>query len=211
MSRIDALRTELGGPHPLAATKVKDFLEPYVRAFIEHAPFAVMSSSNANGDCDASPKGGLPGFIKVIDDRTLLIPDAGGNRLFQSYQNFESNAKAGLLFMIPGMDVTVRVNGRVRVVEPAQLDGTWHRAGTTQSRRQCRADSGLDAPHRRSVFPLPALVSVRRAVGHRHDHGQPRTVDQGFEGVRRASPPARLERRASFRRRQRVRVLQQKR
>lgn len=122
MSRIDALRTELGGPHPLAATKVKDFLEPYVRAFIEHAPFAVMSSSNASGDCDASPKGGLPGFIKVIDDRTLLIPDIGGNRLFQSYQNFESNPKAGLLFMIPGMDVTVRVNGRVRVVESAQLD-----------------------------------------------------------------------------------------
>jgi uncharacterized protein len=121
MSRIDALRTELGGAHPVAAKKVKDHLEPYVRAFIEHAPFAVMSSSNADGDCDASPKGGLPGFVKVIDERTLLIPDIGGNRLFQSFQNFESNPKAGLLFLIPGMDVTVRVNGRIRVVEPDEL------------------------------------------------------------------------------------------
>ncbi len=120
--RIDTLRTELGGAHPLAEKKVKDYLEPYVRAFIEHAPFAVMASSNANGDCDASPKGGLPGFIKVIDDRTLLIPDVGGNRLFQSFQNFESNPKAGFIFIIPGTDVTARVNGRVRVVEIKELE-----------------------------------------------------------------------------------------
>jgi uncharacterized protein len=122
MSRIDTLRAELGGAHPLAATKVKDYLEPYVRAFIEHSPFAVMASSNANGDCDASPKGGKPGFVKVIDDRTLLIPDIGGNRLFQSFQNFESNPKAGFIFIIPGTDVTARVNGRIRVVEHAELD-----------------------------------------------------------------------------------------
>lgn len=121
MSRIDALRIELGGAHPVAEKKVKDHLEPYVQAFIEQAPFAVMASSNSNGDCDTSPKGGLPGFVKVLDERTLLIPDIGGNRLFQSYQNFESNPKAGFLFMIPGMDVTVRVNGRVRVVEPDEL------------------------------------------------------------------------------------------
>jgi predicted pyridoxine 5'-phosphate oxidase superfamily flavin-nucleotide-binding protein len=122
VSRIDALRTELGGAHPLAATKVKPHLEPYVRAFIERSPFAVMASSNAEGDCDASPKGGLPGFVKVLDARTLLVPDIGGNRLFQSFQNFESNPKAGFLFMIPGMDVTVRVNGRVRVVDRADLE-----------------------------------------------------------------------------------------
>ncbi len=122
MGRIDALRTQLGGPHPRAATKVKDHLDEHLRGFIEHSPFAVMSSSSADGDCDSSPKGGLPGFIKMIDDRTLLIPDIGGNRLFQSYQNFESNPKAGLLFMIPGMDVTARVNGRVRVVERAELE-----------------------------------------------------------------------------------------
>ena len=139
MSRIDALRSELGGPHPIAATKVKDHLEPYVRAFIENAPFAVLASSNASGDCDASPKGGLPGFVKVIDDRTLLIPDVGGNRLFQSYQNFESNPKAGLLFMIPGMDVTVRVNGRIEVVEADELN----RRGIAPEILNADANSGL--------------------------------------------------------------------
>ena len=61
--------------------KVKDFLEPYVQAFIENSPFVVVASSNSEGDCDASPKGGKPGFIKIIDDRTLMMPDIGGNNL----------------------------------------------------------------------------------------------------------------------------------
>lgn len=122
MSRIDELRTALGGAHPVAATKVKDFLEPRLQGFVRRSPFAVMATSSGDGDCDASPRGGVPGFVKVIDERTLLIPDIGGNRLFQSYQNLESNPKVGLLFMIPGMDVTMRVNGRVRVVERAELE-----------------------------------------------------------------------------------------
>ncbi len=121
ISRIDQLREALGGAHELAVNKVKDHLEPYVQAFIENAPFAIMSSADAEGNCDASPKGGLPGFIKVVDERTLLVPDIGGNRLFQSYQNFESNPKAGLLFMIPGLNVTARVNGRISLLEPDEM------------------------------------------------------------------------------------------
>ena len=121
VSRIDELRVLLGGASEAAAKKVKDHLEPYVQAFIENAPFAILSTADGDGNCDASPKGGLPGFIKVVDERTLLMPDIGGNRLFQSYQNFESNPKAGLLFIIPGMNVTVRVNGRIELLEPDAL------------------------------------------------------------------------------------------
>ena len=121
-NRISELREQLGGAHPLAVNKVKDHLETYVKAFIENAPFAVMASADADGNCDASPKGGLPGFVKVVDDRTLLIPDIGGNRLFQTYQNFEANPKVGMIFFIPGMNVTARVNGRVRRLEGAAMD-----------------------------------------------------------------------------------------
>jgi predicted pyridoxine 5'-phosphate oxidase superfamily flavin-nucleotide-binding protein len=122
MSRIDKLREELGGAHPAAANKIRDFIEPYIKAFIENSPFAVMASSNAEGDCDASPKGGTPGFIKVLDQKTLLIPDIGGNRLFQSFQNFESNPKAGFIFMIPGVSVTARVNGTISVIDEAEME-----------------------------------------------------------------------------------------
>lgn len=122
MSRIDQLREELGGAHPMAAKKVKDHMDPYVQGFIKHSPFAVMASSDADGNCDASPKGGHPGWIKVVDDKTLLIPDIGGNNLFQTYHNFESNPKVGLVFMIPGMDVTSRVNGHIELVEQSQMD-----------------------------------------------------------------------------------------
>lgn len=121
MSRIEALREDMGGSHPLAVKKIKDHLEPWVQAFIAQSPFAVLSSSDAEGNCDASPKGGQPGFIKVLDEHTLLMPDIGGNRLFQSFSNFESNPKAALLFMIPGMDVTIRVNGRIKVLSADEL------------------------------------------------------------------------------------------
>ena len=116
MSRIASIREERG-VHPRAEKKVKDFLEPHVQAFIKNSPFVIAASSNTAGDCDASPKGGKPGFIKVIDDRTLMMPDIGGNNLFQSFENYETNAKIGLVFIIPGMDTTARVNGRVTVLE----------------------------------------------------------------------------------------------
>lgn len=155
MSRIDQLRDDLGGPHPVAAKKVKDHLEPMVQGFIRRAPFAVLASSNAEGDCDASPKGGLPGFIKVLDERTLLIPDVGGNRLFQSFQNFESNPKAGLVFMIPGMEVTVRVNGRVEVVEPDDLSRLLAAAETRWSDDNTALVQGLKLTVDEAYFHCP--------------------------------------------------------
>ena len=121
MSSVEELRKALGGVHPLAAKKVKDHLDPHTTTFIKNAPFAVMASSDEKGNCDASPKGGEPGFIRVLDDRTLLMPDFSGNRLFQSFENFESNAKAGFIFMIPGFDVTVRINGQVEPVDKSTI------------------------------------------------------------------------------------------
>lgn len=118
---MNLAQQKYGDPHPAINAKIKPLMDAVVQEFIQNAPFVVMATSNANGDCDASPKGGKPGFVKVLDEKTLLLPDISGNKLFQSYENIESNPKAGLVFMIPGCGVTVRVNGRVSVLDQEQL------------------------------------------------------------------------------------------
>ena len=111
-----------GLPKDTTAAKVLPYMTDYVQEFISNAPFAVMATSDANGQSDASPKGGKPGFVRLIDERHLLFPDVAGNKLFQSYQNVLTNAKIGLLFMIPGVNDTVRVNGNVTIVDKQDLD-----------------------------------------------------------------------------------------
>jgi len=105
-----------------ARVKVKGEMSEFVQKFIQASPFVVMASSDPDGNCDASPKGGKPGFVKVIDGTRLLLPDVAGNRLFQSYQNMDANPHVGLLFMIPGVNDTVRVNGTVSIVDKEELD-----------------------------------------------------------------------------------------
>ena len=107
---------KFGEPLELVRKKIFPVMNSMVQDFIRQSPFAVLATSNRGGDCDASPKGGRPGFVKVLDEKHLLVPDIKGNKLFQSYENVESNAKAGLVFLIPGCDWTCRVNGRVKVV-----------------------------------------------------------------------------------------------
>ncbi len=110
-----------GLPSERARTKVVDYLDEFVQNFIRQAPFAVMASADGDGNCDASPKGGTPGFVKIIDERHLLLPDVRGNNLFQSYENIDGNPQVGLVFFIPGMDYTARVNGRAEVVDESDL------------------------------------------------------------------------------------------
>ena len=113
---------QFGAPSERAVKKLKGHLTPWVQEFVSAAPFVVMATADADGRCDASPKGGKPGFVKVIDDRHLLFPDVAGNRLFQSYQNIEDSPYVGLIFFIPGVNDTVRVNGKVSVVNKDELD-----------------------------------------------------------------------------------------
>jgi uncharacterized protein len=111
-----------GYPKGRAVTKLKGFMTPFVQEFIQHAPFCVLATSDRDGRCDASPKGGKPGFVRVLDEGRLLLPDVAGNKLFQSYQNMDSNARVALLFFIPGVNETVRVNGCARIVDKEELD-----------------------------------------------------------------------------------------
>lgn len=119
--RIEELRRLYGPPSERSSKKVASILSNDIIEFINHSPFAVLASADKNGNCDASPRGGLPGFVKVVDEKTLFIPDIKGNRLFQSLGNFISNPKAGLLFFIPGNNKMVRVNGRISIIEKKQV------------------------------------------------------------------------------------------
>ncbi|HPG26690.1 MAG: pyridoxamine 5'-phosphate oxidase family protein [Spirochaetaceae bacterium] len=114
---MNRAQAKFGEPIEIVVKKVESTMNGMVQEFIRRAPFAVIATASGAGDCDASPKGGRPGFVRVVDEGRLVVPDIAGNNLFQSYENLETNPKAGLLFLIPGCDWTVRVNGRVSVVE----------------------------------------------------------------------------------------------
>ena len=111
-----------GPPVDRVRGKLRDHLHPWVQRFIQASPFAVLASANAAGQCDASPRGGRPGFVRVLDERHLLLPDVAGNRLFQSYANVDENPHVALIFFVPGLGETVRVNGRARVVDREELE-----------------------------------------------------------------------------------------
>lgn len=113
---MNQAQERFGEPKETTVKKVLPFMNEMVRDFVARSPFAVLATANGAGDCDASPKGGRPGFVKVVDEKALILPDVAGNKLFQSYENVESNPRAALVFMIPGCDWTVRVNGRASVV-----------------------------------------------------------------------------------------------
>jgi uncharacterized protein len=114
---MNRAQEKFGPPLDLVVKKVFPAMNAMIQEFVRAAPFAVLSTADGEGNCDASPKGGKPGFVKVLDAHRLLLPDVAGNKLFQSYENLETNPKAALLFLIPGCDWTVRVNGRTSVVE----------------------------------------------------------------------------------------------
>jgi len=118
----DELRALHTPPSEIAKKKCVDRLDKHCRAFIALSPFLVLGTANADGQADVSPRGDPPGFVKVLDDKTLLIPDRPGNNLLDSLSNIVANPEVGLLFVIPGFDETLRVNGRAEVVnDPALL------------------------------------------------------------------------------------------
>ncbi|WP_039794482.1 pyridoxamine 5'-phosphate oxidase family protein [Nocardia araoensis] len=113
------LRALLGEVAPRAATKERPALHARDREWIALSPFLVMSTCDADGNCDASPKGDPAGFVRVLDDTTLAIPERPGNRRADGYFNILANPHVGLLFVIPGRRETLRINGRARLVRDA--------------------------------------------------------------------------------------------
>jgi len=112
---FERLRALYPDPKERAVRKQLVMLDPHCRRFIELSPFVVVASGSAARAMDASPRGGLPGFVKALDERTLLIPDAPGNNRLDSLLNIIATGRVGLFFMIPGIDETLRVNGAARL------------------------------------------------------------------------------------------------
>jgi PPOX class probable FMN-dependent enzyme len=123
VTSVESLRDIVGGePSEVARRKELPALDPHARAFIARSPFLLVATSAADGRCDVSPKGDAPGFVRVLDDHHLAIPDRPGNRRLDGMRNIMANPHVGLIFLVPGNDFTLRVNGRAAITrEPALL------------------------------------------------------------------------------------------
>jgi PPOX class probable FMN-dependent enzyme len=110
-----------GEPTLLAKKKNLDHIDEHAREFIGRSPFIVISTSDADGWPDASPRGDPPGFVIVEGPRTLLVPDRPGNNRVDSFHNLITNPKVGLLFLVPGHPHSLRVNGTARLLTDDQL------------------------------------------------------------------------------------------
>jgi PPOX class probable FMN-dependent enzyme len=124
ITTLEELREIYPPPKERSVQKELDHLDRHCRDYIALSPFVLVASSNRAGACDVSPKGGPPGFVRVLDEQRLVIPDATGNRRLDSLQNMLENPQVGLVFLMPGMGETLRVNGSVELsTDPALLDG----------------------------------------------------------------------------------------
>ncbi len=121
ITTLDALRTLYATPNERAVRKQIPTLDEHCSRFIQLSPFLILSTCDKAYNMDASPRGGVPGFVKVSADGALLIPDAPGNNRLDSLENIIATARVGLLFLIPGVDETLRVNGAA-VLSQAEAD-----------------------------------------------------------------------------------------
>jgi uncharacterized protein len=121
VTTVEELREINGHPSQQLLDKVTDFLTPLLIDYIMASPFYLLATSDVNGMCDVSPRGDAVGAVRVLDERTILLPDRLGNRRMDSLRNIITNPHVGLLFMIPAVDETVRVNGRAVISRDPDL------------------------------------------------------------------------------------------
>jgi PPOX class probable FMN-dependent enzyme len=137
------LRTLLGEPQPVVVSKIVDRLNHATRRFIELSPFVCLATSDADGHCDVSPRGDPAGFVRILDDRTLLVPDRPGNRIADSLRNILQNPRVAVLFVLPGLGDSFRVNGRATLITdqallaPSAVEGKPPKLGIVIDIEQC--------------------------------------------------------------------------
>lgn len=117
----EQLRALLGEPLPLVVSKCVDRLNHQTRRFIEQSPFVCLATSDGAGHCDVSPRGDPAGFVRILDDKTLLVPERPGNKIADSLRNILANPRVAILFVLPGLGDSFRVNGRATLVTDEAL------------------------------------------------------------------------------------------
>lgn len=118
ITSIEQLETIYGEPAPRSLAKEIDYISEHYRAFVEKSPFVTVATCGPEG-LDCSPRGDAPGFVRVIDDKTVLLPDRRGNNRIDSLRNLVRDPRISLLFLIPGVNETLRINGRAQIsVDP---------------------------------------------------------------------------------------------
>lgn len=117
----EALRSLYPEVHTLAAVKCLDALDDHAQAFIRRSPFLCLGTQNSDGKADVSPRGDPAGFVRILDRHTLAVPDRPGNNRLDSLVNILANPSVGLLFIVPGFDDTLRVNGQATLVKDPDI------------------------------------------------------------------------------------------
>ncbi|WP_245308170.1 MSMEG_1061 family FMN-dependent PPOX-type flavoprotein [Halalkalibacter urbisdiaboli] len=117
----EQLREIVGYKSPFLSQKVTGYLDDEIKEFISLSPFIIIASSNMNGHFDASPRGDAPGFVHIIDDKHFIIPERTGNKRIDSMVNLLSNPGIGLIFFIPGVEETLRINGKATITSDREL------------------------------------------------------------------------------------------
>ncbi|MFS0868333.1 pyridoxamine 5'-phosphate oxidase family protein [Paenibacillus xylanilyticus] len=127
----EVLREICGNPGELVKNKTITYLDEHCQQFIARSGLIFMSTSNRSGSCDVSPRGDGEGFVHVVDQQHLVIPERPGNRRFDSLLNILSNPHIGLIFVIPGLDETLRINGRAAIIQDRDLMTQMQAQGKT--------------------------------------------------------------------------------
>ncbi|MFI5496843.1 pyridoxamine 5'-phosphate oxidase family protein [Actinoplanes sp. NPDC051859] len=178
-------------PEPHVRAKISTTVHAWAATFVTTSPFVVVASSGADGYADASPRGGPPGFVRVLDDRTLAIPEEPGNRLVQTFRNLASHPAIGLLFLVPGMNETARINGTAEVVRPGEPGWERFRTEWTHSDRLAAVTVVHVAEcyyHCGRASKFSGLWDVDRILAHRQNPPLPRRPPRAATSASDAVP-----------------------
>lgn len=190
VTTLEQLRALVGEPHPATAHKVLSELDDDMEAFIARSPFLLLATVDATGCPEVSPKGDEAGFVKVVDRRTLLLPDRPGNRMILGLQNLLARPRLGLLFLLPGTGETLRVEGEAEILsDPALLSAAAARGrpavlvlrvAVTRAFFHCARALLRSRLWDASSWPEPGAISLGRAMARQMAAGEAvaRAIDE---------------------------------